>query len=64
MEVRRQGNRLGLSSIELQRKKPEQAAALRRSNLYLIRSNRVLDRRLRNWVGVGREFRSHGIGYP
>ena len=64
IDFRRQGNRLRLSSMELQQENLEQPGATRRSNLHPLRLNGVLDRCLRNWVRVGRELSVHGIGYP
>lgn len=64
LDFRRQGNRLCLSSMELQQENLEQPGASRRSNLHPIRLHDLLDRCLRNWVGVGRKFSVHCIRYP
>ena len=64
MEVRRQGNRLGFSSMELQQEKTEQARVLRSTNLNLLGSNGVLDHRLRNGVRMGCKFFSYAERYP
>ncbi len=64
IDFRRQGDCLCLSSMKLQQESLEQPGASRSSNLYPLRLNGVLNRHLCNWVGMGREFFSHGTGYP
>jgi len=64
IQFSRQGNRLGLSSMELHQEKAKQARILRRANLDPLSSNGILNCLPRCGVRVGNQFFSYAKRYP